>query len=367
MTRGSVFNPNYRRSTESSARDESRAQWLVQALPDFGLVQLTGSGSDAIQLAFERKVEGTVVYWHSSSQYASFAELLVDELNISTTDHAVLQHSLRKWSERGEVLWVIADGEKLPVDLLMQIQRYAPVSKAGQFSVRVLLKISDTTLHSVSYKPLLSVVHERVGSLVSISGSHSDQSALSRYKIPALCFAGSIMMTGMLSLAMLEKFSPTPTPFDVTEAKAKAIEQTVKSESFEQGSTVDAFEIVSVNETTQLNEVINEWSTAWQVQNIDKYFSMYAQGYSAYKSMLPGEWRRWRKKRLKQPTWISIEVGPVQLERVNEVEIHARFWQLYRSDGYQDNTFKILSFRKEGGAWKIIGETNQEVRLLSKE
>ncbi|MGY8870070.1 MAG: L,D-transpeptidase Cds6 family protein [Pseudomonadales bacterium] len=372
MTRGLVFNSSPFRSQDSSTNEVLKAHWLMQVLPDFGIVQLTGSRADTIQVEFERTLDNKVLYWRSSEQFSSFAELLADTLNISTMDHAYLQHSLRKWAESDEVLWLVVDGEALSNELLMQIKEYAPLSKKGQFAIRILLKISDERLHSRIFKPLLNVIHERVGGpnlshpsfLHASTGSSKrlrQQSLLSRYKIPVLWFISVTTIAAGILLATQNK------PVFEQKVAAEKVPVTEEVELWEAHKPAGIKELVSQNEVLQLSAFIRRWSTAWQAQSIDEYFSMYAQGYSAYSYMLPDEWRLWRQERLKQPTWISIEIGPVELVRVSKDEFRASFWQLYRSDGYQDDTLKVLSLKEEGGVLKIIGETNQEVRLLSKE
>lgn len=372
MTRGLVFNFSPFRSQDSSTKEALKAHWLMQVLPDFGIAQLTGSRADIIQAEFERTLDNKLLHWHSSEQFPSFAELLADVLNISTTDHAYLQHSLRKWAENDGVLWLVVDGEALSSDLLMQVKEYAPLSKKGQFAIRILLRISDERLHSKIYKPLLNIIHERVGGpdllhplLFNTSKDSSkrlgQESLLSRYKAPVLwLFSVTTIAAGILLATQTKPVSVQPTPTEKV-----LLTETV--EIFEEQQPAVISEPISQNEVLQVSAFIKQWSTAWQAQSIDKYFSMYAQGYSAYSYMLPDEWRLWRQERLKQPNWISIEIGPVDLVRESKDEFRASFWQLYRSDGYQDDTLKVLSLRKKDGILKIIGETNQEVRLLSKE
>ncbi|WP_028470319.1 L,D-transpeptidase Cds6 family protein [Neptunomonas japonica] len=372
MTRGLVFNSSPLYSQDSSTKEALKAHWLMQALPDFGIVQLTGSRADNIQAEFERALGCTVQHWYSSESFSCFAELLADTLSISTTDHAYLQHSLRKWAENDGVLWLVVDGETLSNELLMQIKEYAPLSKKGQFAIRILLKISDEKLHSKVCQPLLSAVHERVGgpdfshpSLLHTSSSSSrllyKPSVLFRYKASVLWFISvTTIAVGVLSATQNK-------PVPVQEVATEKVLEIESVKLLEEQKPMAILEPIPQNEALKVSSFIKQWSAAWQAQSIDKYFSMYAQGYSAYSYMLPDEWRLWRQDRLKQPTWISIEIGPVDLVRVTKDEFRASFWQLYRSDGYQDDTLKVMSIREEGGILKIIGETNQEVRLLSKE
>lgn len=369
MTRGLVFNSSPLCSQDSSTKEALKAHWLMQALPDFGIVQLTGSRADNIQAEFERALGDSVLYWHSSELFSCFAELLADTLSISTTDHAYLQHCLRKWAENDGVLWLVVDGEALSHELLMQIKEYAPLSKKGQFAIRILLRISDQKLHSRAFKPLLSVIHERVAwpelshlhTSLSSSGQLHQPSVLSRYRATALWFCGvTVIAVGIL-------FATQNKPVSVQRIATEMVLDAGSVELLEEQKPMAILEPISKNEALKVSEFIKQWSSAWQAQSIDKYFSMYAQGYSAYSYMLPDEWRLWRQERLKKPTWISIEIGPIDLVRVSKAEYRASFWQLYRSDSYQDDTLKVLSLREEGGTLKIIDETNQEVRLLSKE
>ena len=380
MTRGLVFNLTPFRSSGSSTDEVSKAQWLRQVLPDFGVVQLTGGRADAIQVELERRVEGDVVHWRSSEQFSSFPELLADTLNLATVDHAYLQHSLRKWAENEGMLWLIVDGERLSADLLMQMKAYAPLSKKGQFAIRIILRISDDRLHSKAFQPLLSIIHEHVGNdELSTSQAYAAPTVLSRphlllqYKAWLVWF---VSVTVIAAGILLTPQEPISTPRSMAEKEPPLVEankeiqwiETVEVRPLvEAVSPAETVDVVSLHETREILAFIKQWSMAWQTRNLEAYFSMYADGYSAYSYMQPSEWREWRQKRLKKPAWISVEIGPVSIVRNNKDEMLASFWQLYRSDGYQDNTLKALSLREEGGIWKIIGETNQEVRPLSKE
>jgi hypothetical protein len=382
MTPGLVFKQRSRLLAVSATRDEIAARWLIQALPGFGFVQLSGSRASAIQKQFEANTNERLVHWSSSEAFSSYAELLADTLLLPATEHAYLQHRLRRWAEADGVLWIIVDGNSLSNELLVDLVDYRPVSKKGQYAIRILLQISDNKLKEKSLKPLFDAIHERVGTTHQVSKAL----ALRRFCfyfvliLPAV-FVGA---AGYMSATPESIFIPAADLTSKDNGSVMALQNEVWMQSdladiqsgFQQklmesdvglqvGLDVDLDVGSDSSEKALIMALIKQWSEARQAQKLDVYLNFYDRNYSAYKHMSPDEWRLWRRSRLPVPEWIRIEIGPVSVQSDKKGYWHAKFWQLYRSPDYQDDTLKELMLSNVGGVWKIMDEINETVRPLS--
>ena len=386
MTTGQIFRHSSRLgsglTSSLPSKDAVSANWLLRVLPDFGIVQLSDRRAASVVTQLEALIDMPLVRWSSAEPFITYPRLLADVLALPSSEHVYLQHSLRVWAEKGGVLWILVEGDGIPSDQLIQLLRYRPLSRSGQFAIRILLKVADSKWRDISLEPLAHVIHERIG----------DPRPLKKTPFTAY--------VPYLFIVLLSATSIAATVYVASQKKATLVTTVVKNERIpfaeQKGSSVELHlpvlaspgidtagvdvteidradrqvELLSFSEKAEAVALIERWSRAWQQQNINEYFSMYSQGYSAYRQMSSEEWRLWRTSRLKKPGWISIEIGPVTVERKEggkaEVELHATFWQLYRSPGYQDDTLKTLILRQEEGVWKIADEINEEVRPLSR-
>ncbi len=418
MTSGQIFRHNSRLSSRLNPgltsplpeKDLLSANWLLQVLPDFGIVQLDGRRAASIVAQFEPLIDTPLLRWNSTEQFSDYAQLLADALDFPSAEYVYLQHRLRVWAEQGAVLWVLVEGDDIPNEQLVELLRFRPLSRSGQFAIRILLKVSADKQRDTSFAPLAQAIHERVGEPLPVkhrSFNHSRFKVYACYFLILLLSAASITTTWYLATQEKLTLAKTDDADDVLQAampqsrsQSRSVEalplqapaemdtlkvavlnldtpeiDTPEIDTLKTDSPDSQMESVSQSEKSDVIALIERWSGAWQQQNIDEYFSMYSYGYSADKYMSSKEWRKWRTARLKKPLWISIEIGPVAVKRGSEgqlkkefnKELHATFWQLYRSAGYQDDTLKTLVLRKEAGTWKIAGEINEEVRPLSQE
>lgn len=391
MTTGQIFRHSSRLASGLTsplpAKDVVSANWLLRVLPDFGIVQLNSRRADSIVAQFEQLIDMPLVRWTSAEPFIAYPERLADVLALPSAEHVYLQHRLRVWAEKGGVLWILVEGDEIPSHQLIQLLRYRPLSRSGQFAIRIILKVADSKWSDVSLEPLAKVIHERIGDPRPLKQRSFTAYApylfivlLSATSIATTVYVASQKKATLLTTVVKNKNERTPLAVQSNsvekrlpelappEADAAGIDVT-KIDATKVDSPDSQVEPLSLSEKAEVVALIGRWSRAWQQQNIDEYFSLYSQGYSAYRQMSSMEWRLWRTSRLKKPVWISIEIGPVTVERKErgemEVELHATFWQLYRSPGYQDDTLKTLILRQEEGVWKIADEINEEVRPLS--
>lgn len=389
MTTGQIFRHSSRFASGLTsplpAKDVVSARWLLRVLPDFGIVQLDSRRAASIITQFEQLIDMPLARWSSAEPFIAYPERLADILTFPSSEHVYLQHSLRVWAEKGGVLWILVEGDQIPSDQLIQLLRYRPLSRSGQFAIRIILKVADSKWSDISLKPLAGVIHERIGDPPPLRKKSITAYApylfivlLSATSIAATVYVASQKKATLATTVVKNKVEQIPLAVQEGNSVEKRLPvltppevDVVGNDAAKSDSPDSQVEPLSLSEKAEVVALIERWSRAWQQQNVDEYFSMYSHGYSAYRQMSSKEWRLWRTSRLKRPVWISIEIGPVTVERKEreetEVELHATFWQLYRSPGYQDDTLKRLILRQEEGGWKITDEINEEVRPLSQD
>lgn len=103
-------------------------------------------------------------------------------------------------------------------------------------------------------------------------------------------------------------------------------------------------------------ETVSGWAEAWSDQRVEDYLSYYVEGYRPASGMDAASWRALRRARLEGPSYIELEIGPPELERLAPGRVRVTFTQRYRSDRYQDEVLKSLELVGEGGSWRIARE-----------
>ncbi|MCB1034692.1 MAG: PilZ domain-containing protein [Acidobacteria bacterium] len=99
-----------------------------------------------------------------------------------------------------------------------------------------------------------------------------------------------------------------------------------------------------------------EWARAWSRQEVDAYLDFYARDFSPSRGLSGPQWRRQRRDRLSQPSFIEVEVKELRVDSVRSDRIRTRFVQFYRSDSFSDTDLKVLEWEFEGDGWKIVLE-----------
>lgn len=99
------------------------------------------------------------------------------------------------------------------------------------------------------------------------------------------------------------------------------------------------------------------WLRAWQGKQLDSYFSFYSRSFESGGKPLK-DWRQEQSKSLGEIQQIKVEVNDLEiLEKGDTVEMS--FIESFQSKSFSDIRRKVLVWKKENGAWKIIAESSE--------
>ena len=107
-------------------------------------------------------------------------------------------------------------------------------------------------------------------------------------------------------------------------------------------------------------EVVRNWAQAWSNQDIDQYLGFYSPDFVPSHGVSRSAWASARRDRLKQPSFIQIDVSDEEIDFKNNERVRITFIQGYQSDTYSDRVRKALVLVMKSGQWKIIRESTLE-------
>ena len=108
----------------------------------------------------------------------------------------------------------------------------------------------------------------------------------------------------------------------------------------------------------ELVNVLNQWISAWESLDSDRYLAFYAEDFSNLKVRLPA-WKAYKKRVNGNKKFIQVNYSDLAIYAYPEQEdmIQMDFFQSYRSSNYQADGWKRLLWRKEeGGQRRIVYE-----------
>jgi len=115
-------------------------------------------------------------------------------------------------------------------------------------------------------------------------------------------------------------------------------------------------ELKSTEEKSIIN-ALKTWASVWSRRDIKGYLSMYAPDFQLPANMSRKSWERDRKRRLNKK-YINVTIANPQISFVNCTLARITFDQFYSSNNYEDQTKKLILFKKEAQEWRIIKESS---------
>lgn len=105
-----------------------------------------------------------------------------------------------------------------------------------------------------------------------------------------------------------------------------------------------------------INYVIEQWRSAWQLGDSEQYLSQYSENFKPSGNLALQEWQQQRRLKVVPSAQVSIELSDFEVafdeSNLNSV---VSFQQKYQSNDYSDSTRKELKLVKED-KWRIVSE-----------
>ncbi len=117
-------------------------------------------------------------------------------------------------------------------------------------------------------------------------------------------------------------------------------------------------------EQQELLALVEDWRNCWETLDFNCYIDHYGSGFKHGKMDLVG-WRAYKRSIFRQKKRVEVQLEDVRISRVGSNRL-ARFMQTFRSGRLSDYGEKVLTLRREGDAWKIIGEDWTAVERVEK-
>ncbi|KPA16434.1 conserved hypothetical protein, secreted [Candidatus Magnetomorum sp. HK-1] len=120
--------------------------------------------------------------------------------------------------------------------------------------------------------------------------------------------------------------------------------------------TWDSHPELKVIEENAIIKALKTWASVWSRKDLKAYISMYAPDFKPPQNMSRKTWERQRKNRLKKK-YINVTIANPQITFVTCALSRVTFDQFYQSGSYEDQTKKLVLFKKVGPDWRIIKES----------
>ncbi len=108
---------------------------------------------------------------------------------------------------------------------------------------------------------------------------------------------------------------------------------------------------------TGVLDALEAWREAWSAQNLDAYFSAYADGYqpdARFDSL--DAWKAYKKRVISNKSFIRIELDQVEVNMQDKNKATVKLLQRFHSNTYNGKDFKKITFKYTPQGWRIITE-----------
>ena len=143
---------------------------------------------------------------------------------------------------------------------------------------------------------------------------------------------------------------------------AKAIPSGVTDEAA--NAAVNAGQPVSPQVHDAVLQTVEAWRVAWSNQDLDAYFSAYADDYDVtdrFASM--HEWKTYKRWVIGKRSAIQVRLELIKVSSYSADQVRVEFLQHFRADSYQSDDLKSLTWKRSGDGWKIIREESMNSRI----
>ena len=107
----------------------------------------------------------------------------------------------------------------------------------------------------------------------------------------------------------------------------------------------------------------NAWVQAWQSKDVNAYIAFYSPMFKPEQGSYEA-WETNRRERLRSAARIEIQVSDIQVvPSFDDPNVYdLTFVQRYRSNNYQEQSKKTLTWKSHGGKWQIVRERNLPIQ-----
>ncbi len=106
----------------------------------------------------------------------------------------------------------------------------------------------------------------------------------------------------------------------------------------------------------EIKDFIDTWKSAWELQDLSIYISLYDQNFRS-RGMDLNAWKRYKEEINKKYRSIKIQLSKLKITRYSANSARVRFRQIYQADAYHDLGVKNLFLVRGKEGWKIKKET----------
>jgi len=117
--------------------------------------------------------------------------------------------------------------------------------------------------------------------------------------------------------------------------------------------------VVADQSITGVLDALEAWREAWSAQNLDAYFSSYADDYqpdARFKSR--DAWKAYKKRVISNKSFIRIEFEQVEVNMQGHNIATVKLLQRFHSNTYNGKDFKKITFKYTPQGWHIIAEAS---------
>jgi len=108
---------------------------------------------------------------------------------------------------------------------------------------------------------------------------------------------------------------------------------------------------------TGVLDALEAWREAWSAQNLDAYFSAYANDYQPDARFDSLEaWKAYKKRVISNKSFIRIELDQVEVNMQDKTTATVKLLQRFHSNTYNGKDFKKITFKYTPQGWRIIAE-----------
>ncbi len=210
------------------------------------------------------------------------------------------------------------------------------------------VRARDELLIAINTHPSYATAHENLGDIYAKMAGLAYDKALELDNQNESAKAKLALMHDLVSV-------PSRVPVEVEVAAATSLDTTVAPVVMVEPARREKAQELQ----TEILQTLMGWAGAWSSQDVDRYLSFYASDYSP-PGMSRSAWQGLRRKRLKSPAYIKVDIRDPEVDLEREGRVRVSFTQGYESDTFSDRVRKTLRLSMDRGRWVIVSENTNE-------